>query len=151
MFSAPKNIYGPNLFELFTKELGGTKKVAKFLDVTEITVKRWIKKGIVPRAAVLALYWESQYGRSEMFTDQVNEIRMLYRHIDILQRQYTRGKDIVTGLRSMQADTANEPYFEELRDAGGFIQNKYGTSEPLLPSFPNSQLLPETGPMVANA
>jgi len=151
MFSAPKTICGSNLFEIFTDELGGIKKVAKFLDVTEITVKRWIKKGAVPRAAVLALYWESKYGRSQLFTDQVNDIRLLYRHVQILQSQYTRAKDIVAGLRRIQVDTANEPYFDELINVGGCIPNKYGTAETALPSLPHSQPLLAVSPMAARA
>jgi hypothetical protein len=153
MFNAPKDIYGPNLFKIFADELGGPARVAKLLHTTEQTVKRWMLCSTkVPRAAVLALYWETQYGRSAMFADQVNEIRLLYRHIDILQRQYTRAKDIVTGLRRIQSDTANEPYFDELKDAGFFMPNKYGTSAPVLPTIsPENPPRREAGLLVARA
>lgn len=132
-FSAPKNVYGGNLFATFMDECGGMAKVAAFLHVSERTVKNWIKKGSAPRAAVLALYWETNYGRSEMFTSQVNEIRLMCRRIDVLEKQYIRAKDIVTGLRQIQGDTANEAYFDELPCMSGYPASRYGLSAPVLP------------------
>lgn len=115
-FHAPSNIYGPNLLRMFIDELGGVKRVHKYLGVTERSVWRWLATGRAPRAAVLALYWESKWGRSQIFTDQVNEIRLLYRQVCILQDQYQKAKDIVTGLRAMHAGSANEPIYDELPD-----------------------------------
>ncbi|PUA98528.1 hypothetical protein C8C99_3404 [Acidovorax sp. 107] len=117
-FHAPKDIYGPELLRMFIDELGGVQRVRKHLGVTERTVYRWLSEGRPPRAAVLALFWESQYGRSQIFTEQVNEIRLLYRQVCILQDQYQKAKDIITGLRAMHAGSANEPLFEELPDLG---------------------------------
>ncbi|TAM39155.1 MAG: hypothetical protein EPN61_12905 [Burkholderiaceae bacterium] len=116
MFSAPRDIYGPNAFRLFVDELGGIKRVCQFLKVNERTVKRWLSVDRVPRAAVLALYWETKYGRSQIFSEQVEEIRLLYRRVCLLQEQYTRAKDIITGLRKLHTGTANEPFFEELEE-----------------------------------
>jgi hypothetical protein len=124
-FHAPRNIYGPNVFHAFVHELGGPKSVSRFLGVTERTVWRWLSEGNVPRAAVLALYWETQYGRSQIFTDQVNEIRELYRRVCLLQEQYTRAKDIVAGLRKLQTGGANEPIFEELEGNVVVTQNNF--------------------------
>lgn len=70
--------------------------------------------GRVPCAAVLALFWESRWGRSQIFTEQVNEIRLPYQHVCILQDQYQKARDIVAGLRAIHAGSANEPIFEEL-------------------------------------
>ncbi|MGV0959283.1 MAG: hypothetical protein ACOYB1_05540 [Limnohabitans sp.] len=126
MFHAPRDIYGPNLLSAFVHELGGAKPVAKFLHVTERTIRRWLEKGKVPRAAVLALYWETQYGRSQIFTNQVNEIRLLYRRVCILQDQYERAKDIVIGLRKLHAGTANEPFFDDLSTFSKLPPDTYG-------------------------
>lgn len=115
-FHAPKDIYGPELLRMFIDELGGPKRVHKYLGVSERTVWHWLSAGRVPRAAVLALFWESRWGRSQVFTEQVNEIRLLYRQVCILQDQYQKAKDIITGLRAMHAGSANEPLFEELPD-----------------------------------
>ncbi|MFO1246005.1 MAG: hypothetical protein U1E71_12620 [Ramlibacter sp.] len=119
MIAAPKNIAGPNLFRLFVDELG-REKVCELLEVHETTLRRWLRGTTpVPRMAVLALFWETRYGLSLIDTDQVNEIRLLYRRVKILEDQYTRAKEIVTGLRRLHAGTANEPVFEELPKSYG--------------------------------
>lgn len=115
-FHAPKNIYGPNLLRTFIDELGGIKAVHKYLGVSERTVYQWLFNGRAPRAAVLALYWESKYGRSQIFADQVNEIRYLYSQTRLLHEQYQRAKDIITGLRALHSGSANEAFFDELPD-----------------------------------
>lgn len=113
-FHAPKDVYGPNLMHLFVKELGGVKAVYKYLGVSERTVYQWLSSGRVPRAAVLALFWETQWGRGHIYTDQVNEIRLIYAQLDLLRRQYKQAKEIITGLRALHTGSANEPLFEEL-------------------------------------
>ena len=130
MFRAPKDIYGVNLLQAFVHELGGPKHVAKFLHVTERTVWRWLSTGKVPRATVLALYWETQYGRSQIFTDQVNEIRLLYRRVCLLQEQFDRAKSIVAGLRKLHAGSANEAIFEEMASFAELPPDTYGVLTP---------------------
>ncbi|MFZ4289004.1 hypothetical protein [Variovorax sp. HJSM1_2] len=121
MISAPRDIFGPNVFRIFVKEFGGAKKVAKFLDVGERTVHRWLSEERVPRMAVLALYWETQYGRSMVHSDQVNEIRLMYRQICILQEQYAKAREIVASVRKLHTGSANEPFVDEL-GAGYSVQ-----------------------------
>lgn len=119
-FHAPKSVYGIDCFRMFMDEVcGSVEATSKYLDVHESTVRRWLREETpVPRAVVLALFWESKWGRSQIFTDQVNEIRLLYQQVRILQDQYQKAKDIITGLRAMHAGSANEPLFEELPDLG---------------------------------
>ena len=128
MLTAPNYILGPNLFKMFVDELGGPKLVCKFLDVTERTIWRWLAEESAPKMAVLSLFWETKYGRSMVHTDQVNEIRLMYRRIEILQDQYARAKDIITGLRQLQYDTANEPFYDEMPDLNSPMPNTYGPS-----------------------
>jgi hypothetical protein len=116
MISAPKNIYGPDLFKSFVHELGGPKLVCKKLDVTERTVWRWLAEGTVPKMAVLALYWESQYGRSLIDTDHHNETVILRTRIKILEDQFVRAKDVITGMKLLNYGTANEPLYDEKRE-----------------------------------
>lgn len=132
MLTAPNYICGPNLFKIFVDELGGPKLVCKFLDVTERTVWRWLAEESAPKMAVLSLFWETQYGRSLVQTDQVNEIRLMYRRIEILQGQYTKAKDIIAGLRRLQSGTANEAYYDEMDDLNTPMPNTYGPSAQLL-------------------
>lgn len=114
MISAPKNVYGPNLFKIFVEELGGPKRVCKMLDVTERSVWRWLAEGTAPKAAVLALYWESQYGRSLIAADHHNEISLLHGRIRLLEDQFARAAQVIAGLKLLHYGTANEPYFDEL-------------------------------------
>jgi hypothetical protein len=83
--------------------------------------------------AVLALFWESRYGRSLIDTDQVNEIRILYRRIHHLEAQYVKAKEIVTGLRRLHTGTANEAYFDDLIPFETMPLDTYGTTSQKLP------------------
>lgn len=112
MISAPTNIYGIDVFNIFLHEIT-VKRAAKILDVTERTIWRWKSEGKVPKAAVLALYWESQYGRSLINTDHHNETVLLRARIRILEEQFIRAKDIITGMKLLNYGTANQPLFDE--------------------------------------
>lgn len=112
MISAPPNIYGIDVFNIFLHEVT-VKRAAKILDVTERTIWRWKSEGKVPKAAVLALYWESQYGRSLIDTDHHNETVLLRSRIRILEEQFVRAKDIITGMKLLNYGTANQPFFDE--------------------------------------
>jgi len=128
MFHAPKDVYGINLFRLFLDELGGKKPVATYLNVDYSTITRWLLEDRVPRAAVLALFWESNYGRSQIFTDQVNEIRQLYARVQLLEGQLERCTRIVAGLRTLHAGTANEPVFEAIPEIMPTPAPRFGES-----------------------
>mgnify|MGYP000856052026 FL=1 len=131
MLSAPQAIFGPNLFRIFVDELGGAKHVAKFLDVSIRSVQSWLANENPPRAVVLALYWESRYGRSLIESDQINEIRLLYRRVQILQEQYAKAQKIVAGLRHLNTGTANDAFYEELPDLSYEAPNTWGLESPL--------------------
>ena len=134
MIRAPNDIYGPNLFGIFVDELG-LKQAVNLLGVHKRTVQRW-KSGelAVPRMAVLALFWETNYGRSMIDTDQVNEIRLLYRRLHILEAQYAKARNIVSGIRRLQTGTANEAFFDELQDLNCQMPNTYGFDSPASPT-----------------
>lgn len=140
MISAPKDIFGPGVFDLFVAELG-MKRVCKILDVRSATVQRWIRGTTpVPKMAVLALYWETQYGRSLIESEMVNEIRLLYFRNTLLQEQFTKAKDMVAGLRRLHTGTANEPLFEELTD--GHENENFQSQFVTLGSIEHSSPLP---------
>lgn len=114
MISAPKNVYGPDIFKMFVNELGGPKRVCKMLDVIERTVWRWLAEDSVPKMAVRALYWETQYGRSLIDTDHHNEVILMRGRIHLLEEQFARASRVIAGLKLLNFGTANEPYFDEL-------------------------------------
>lgn len=111
MISAPQNIYGINVFKMLIHEIT-IKRAAKILDVTERSIWRWLADGKVPKAAVLALFWESHYGQSLIETDQRNEIVLLRARVRILEDQFIRAKDVITGMRLLNYGTANEPFYD---------------------------------------
>lgn len=128
MISAPKDIFSPDIFRLFVHELG-RKRICEICDIQKLTLERWLKgTSPIPKMAMRAVYWETQYGKSLIETDQVNEIRLLYRRVCILQEQFQRAKDIVTGLRRLQSGTANEAIFEELASFPELPPDTYGAS-----------------------
>ncbi|PVY92131.1 hypothetical protein C8C95_2996 [Acidovorax sp. 99] len=143
-FHAPHNIYGPQLLRMFIDELGGVKHVHKYLGVTERSVLRWLDTGRVPRAAVLALFWESKWGRSHIFTDQVNEIRMLYQQLCLVREQYQKAKDIITGLRAMHVGSANEPVFDELPNLSFALNVAFNLGDGLPMPLPPAPSNPDT-------
>lgn len=49
-----------------------------------------------------------------MNTQLVNEIRLIYRQLCIVQEQYAKAKDMVAGLRKLHTGSSNEPVFEDL-------------------------------------
>lgn len=84
------------------------------------------------------MYWETQYGRSLVESDQINEIRLLYRRVHILQEQYAKAREIVTSLRRLQTDTANEAFFDELQDLSCQLPNTWGFDSPLAGTAPQN-------------
>jgi hypothetical protein len=125
MLSAPRDMYGAGMFQLFYEELG-MQRVCKILDVNERTVSAWVNEVVaVPKMAVLALYWESMYGRATIDVEHSNELRMLYGKIRSLEEELQKRGDVIAGLRQMQYGTANEPYFEELGQHHAYSSGAY--------------------------
>jgi hypothetical protein len=112
MITAPHNMYGINVFKIFVDEIS-IQQAAKILDVTERSIFRWIATEKVPKAAVLALYWESKYGRSLIDVEHDREVSSLRGQISCYQSQFRRAKEIIAGLRAMNYGTANEPFYDE--------------------------------------
>lgn len=142
-FCAPNDIWGGNLFKIFAEQVGNPARVAQLLHVTEHTVKKWMSDNSkVPRAAVLALYWETQYGRGQMQADLLNEMQLLRLHIKLVEAQFTKAKTIVAGLRRLHTGTANEAYFDELGEIGGCLPDRNGPLKPLPESIGRHEILP---------
>ena len=115
MITAPKDIFSTEFFETMVHELT-LKRVTELLDVHERTVYHWLAKEKVPKTACRALFWESRWGCSIIDCDHHAELNLMRQRISILEAQVVKAKDIITGLRSMQYGTANEPLFDDLRD-----------------------------------
>lgn len=46
--------------------------ISKHLDVSPVTLARWTAADQAPRPAMLALFYETRWGRSQLFTDAYN-------------------------------------------------------------------------------
>ena len=52
--------------------------LAALLDVHPRTVARWMRAGHAPRAAALALFWMTRWGRSQIDAHAVNDARLAH-------------------------------------------------------------------------
>ena len=92
------------------------KQVARHLGVTEQTLKKYIKSEGAPRAIMLALFWETRWGRSAADTEAANFGAIYYRKAMGLEREN------VASRKKMQAmqleldrqihESANSPFFD---------------------------------------
>ncbi|WP_455553327.1 hypothetical protein [Comamonas kerstersii] len=89
--------------------------LAKFLDISPQTMRRYIREGQAPRPVMLALYWETDWGRSAVACDAVNWGRMLHMQNMALQSQVKTLKQRIAKLEKALADVdkaANMPFYE---------------------------------------
>lgn len=80
------------LWHLILGDLGDppARQIAKVLGVGLRTVYRWNRTGAAPRAAVLALYWLTRWGRAQVHVQAENDARFAAQAVDILQSELAR-------------------------------------------------------------
>ena len=66
------------------------RSLAKYLGVSRETMGRWKIEGRAPRPAMLALFWESQWGRNLADTSAVNDARRYYGYHEALKKEVAR-------------------------------------------------------------
>lgn len=71
---APKGLRGGDLRSLLVDLAATPAQVAKFLDVTERSVWRWLAEDSAPRAVLCALWHETPHGRHITALDVGNEL-----------------------------------------------------------------------------
>lgn len=86
MFRAPRQL--PTL-EAMVRDIGQptAELVAAALGVSVRTVYAWQAADQAPRPAALALFWETQWGRSVVACDAVNGERWARGHVHALERE----------------------------------------------------------------
>lgn len=98
------------LNDIFEKDL---KKVAKFLGVTLATLKRWKATDDAPRAALLALFYESRWGYSLMYTTAFNAETFARQETESLKRTNAALRVRIARLEALgNFDCANEPIWK---------------------------------------
>lgn len=88
-----------------------SREIAKLLDVSERTVYDWKRADKAPRAALLALFWESSYGLETINCDLHNAALRYKCLSDSLGRSNTTLRARIDRLEKIGSfDTANAPY-----------------------------------------
>ena len=120
MISAHRGLGGSEDFRMMVDELGRTF-VMKHLAISRQQLTAWLAPcATVPRANVLALYWESRWGRSLVDSDRETEIgalRSLARcHERTIETLRTRVSELEVEVRSEPGilHSANERWFSEI-------------------------------------
>lgn len=90
---------------------GATPQVlAKYLGVSLSTVYRWMAGVEPPRPALLAMYWISQWGLSELDAELFNRAQLLQGLADARAREVRKLHEVIARLSSLGSfGAANDP------------------------------------------
>jgi hypothetical protein len=93
-----------------------TAQIARHLGIKESTLKTYRRTGQAPRPVMLALFWETQWGRSAADTEAHNAVTVHQGQAQRLQEHQGRMAGIIWGLqmeldRHQDARPANIPIF----------------------------------------
>lgn len=87
------------------------REIARYLDVTERTVFAWKAQDKAPKAALLALFWESSYGLSALDAELHNAAMVHRLHANALARESDNLRARIARLEKIgRFDSANAPY-----------------------------------------
>jgi len=112
MISAPRDMYGPEMFQLLYDQVGRTRAL-QLLGVSPRLLSRWLSGASdVPRCAVLALYWESNWGRSVIASDHHFEVSNLHGMVECLRREIRVLWERIAFLESGAHLCANDNFFD---------------------------------------
>lgn len=86
MFRAPRQL--PTL-DAMLADIGrpGADVLGRALGVSARTVRRWVADGQAPRPVMLALFWETSFGRSQLHADAHNAAMWARAQVAGLQRE----------------------------------------------------------------
>lgn len=90
------------------------REIARYLGVSLSTVQRWNRTGNVPRAVLLALFWQTRYGKSEMQTNEANWVAQYFMKAQIAEREVERLRGVIEQLEAERSHIdlpANSPVF----------------------------------------
>lgn len=91
------------------------QEIAKFLDLSIATVRKYKREGQAPRPALLALFWETSWGQNWRQTALQNEAQHAYMQAHFLKHKNARlVKQMLTMEQAlkMQNGAANGPVFQ---------------------------------------
>lgn len=87
MFRAPTGAGLPS-FSLMLQDLPATPgQLARHLDISPRTLQRYQAEDAAPRVVMLAMFWETRWGRSAADCEAANWAAMSYRRATLAERQ----------------------------------------------------------------
>lgn len=96
------------------------REIARYLGVTERTIYAWKAANHAPRAAMLALFWESSYGRSALDCELHNSAMVHKLHADSLARHVVNLETRIARLEKIGSfGSANAPSLVAPRQFNG--------------------------------
>lgn len=93
------------------------ESVGRFLGVSGLTVRRWLKADQAPRAALLALFWETRWGRSALDAQAENLVRSHIGLNNALRNENAALKRRIARLEALSHGAANAPSFHPENDS----------------------------------
>lgn len=84
-------------------------RVARVLGISERTVYRYNQTGDAPRIALLALFWLTRWGRSQVHSQAVNDAALAFQIADGLRAEVSRLESNVRYLSLLGSGAANGP------------------------------------------
>lgn len=115
MFRAPSAAGLPS-FEVLLRDLPATpEEVARHLDISIHTLDRYRRQGHAPRAIMLAMFWESRWGRSAADVEAANWGANYYRLAQSFERENATLRAQLLQLEMQLAEggvgAANAPFY----------------------------------------
>jgi len=100
----------PNLPDM-VQDLNATPgQLAAYLGVSKSTIYRWLNVGTAPQSAMLAIYWQTSWGLSEIDADMHNRANVYQWLAQALERELWRQReDFGTLARIGHYGSANDP------------------------------------------
>jgi len=92
------------------------ESIGRFLGVSGLTVRRWLKADQAPRAALLALFWETRWGRSALDAQAENLVRSHIGLNNALRNENAALKRRIARLEALSYGAANAPSFHPEND-----------------------------------
>ncbi len=93
------------------------ESVGRFLGVSALTVRRWLKADQAPRAAMLALFWETRWGRSALDAQADNLVRTTVGLNNALRNENAALRRRIARLEALSHGAANAPSFHPENDS----------------------------------
>ncbi|WP_426303905.1 helix-turn-helix domain-containing protein [Acidovorax facilis] len=110
-YLSPRSI--PALSQLLP-DLGdpSPREIARYLGVSERTVYHWKATDEAPRAALLALFWESSFGRSALDCELHNTAQVYRSLSESLNHEAQKLRTRIAWLeKNGRFDCSNQPFF----------------------------------------